>query len=141
MLARLCKVGEHMVSVFGDNLGANGHFDDQIIPTPACAVAARAICAARGLEMLGIAKVDEGVQPFDCFKNNVAAFAAIAAIWAAIFNEFFATKGHSAGAASAGADKNLGLIKEMHSPPLGETAKIGSFAHIGSGSLFKASLV
>jgi hypothetical protein len=86
--------------------------------------------------MLRIAKVDKGIQPFYGFKNNVATFAAIAAIWPAIFNEFFATERHSAGAASAGADKNLGLIKEMHSPPLGETTKIGSFARTGCGSLF-----
>ena len=78
--------------------------------------------------MLRVAKINERIQAFNRFKNDVAAFAAIAAIGAAIFDKFFAPERHSTRAASARANENLGLIKEMHSPPLGEMAQMGSVA-------------
>ena len=48
----------------------------------------------------------------------VIAFAPIAAVRPTIFHEFFAAETDGTGAARAGADKNLGLIKEMHGCPL-----------------------
>ena len=61
----------------------------------------RSANAALRSEMLGVAKIDEGIETGDGFKDDIAAFSAIAAIWAAIFDVFFTPKRHSAHAAVA----------------------------------------
>mgnify|MGYP006147935353 CR=1 FL=1 len=74
------------------------------------AVAPGAGGAALCLEMLGVAKVDQRVEPGDGFKDDVAALAAIAAVGAAIFDIFFAAKTDSPGATGTGADVDFRLI-------------------------------
>ena len=48
-----------------------------------------AALAARGAEMLGVAKVDQRVEAGDGFEHDVAALAAMAAVGAAIFDDIF----------------------------------------------------
>ena len=72
------------------------------------------MAAARGLEMLGIAKVDQGVEPRNRFKNDIAALAAVAAIGSAVLHVHFAPERHGSGAALARAEEDFGLIEKMH---------------------------
>ena len=69
---------------------------------------------ARGAEMLGVAKVDQRVQAGDGFEDDIAPFAAMTAIGAAIFDVFFTAKADGSGPAGARTDEDLGLVKEMH---------------------------
>jgi hypothetical protein len=70
--------------------------------------------AGLGLEVLGVAVVDQGVQPVDTFGDHIAALAAVAAIGSAEFDELLAAKAHAARAAVAGADEDFGLVEEFH---------------------------
>ena len=103
-----------MFLVFRQYLRAYRYPDDQIFAACAGTVATCAAFAARGFEMLGIAEVDERVETFDRKEDYVAAFAAIAAVWAAILDIFFAPETDSARAALTGADIDFGLIEKMH---------------------------
>ena len=93
---------------------ADRYLDDQIFSARAGLVAACAAFAARGFEMLGIAKVDQRVEAFDRKEDNVAAFAAIAAIGAAILNIFLTPESDGTGAALTRADIYFRLIQKMH---------------------------
>src|SRR3546814_19002353 len=64
--------------------------------------------------MLGVAEIDQRVEAVDGLEDDVAAFAAVAAVGPAIFDELFMAKAHRTGAAGARAHENLGGIKEMH---------------------------
>jgi hypothetical protein len=70
--------------------------------------------------MLGVTEIDQRVETGNRFKQDVATASAITAVWAAIFDIFFAAKTDSPGATGAGTDVDFRLIKEMHRPPLGE---------------------
>ena len=62
-------------------------------------VAAHPMGAGFGLEVLLVAVVDQGVQALNRFNPDIAAASAVAAVRAAVFNELFPTKRHSAPAA------------------------------------------
>src|SRR3546814_13006874 len=79
-----------MLTFIGNYLGSHGNLDDEIPAACSSAVLASAWRAAARLEMLGIAEIDKGIQPFDRFKDDIAALAAVTAVGAAIFNIFFA---------------------------------------------------
>src|SRR3546814_4131202 len=68
--------------------------------------------------MLGVAEVDQGVQPGHRLEDDVAALTAVAAVRAAIFDIFFPPETDRAGTAPAGLDVNLRLIKKMHRAPI-----------------------
>lgn len=65
------------------------------------AVAAHAMHAGLGLEMLLIAVVDQGVEAVDGLDPDIAAAAAVTAIRAAEFDEFLTPERNRAGAAVA----------------------------------------
>src|SRR5690606_36103668 len=90
------------------------HLDDQLLARCAGAVLAHAVPAARSLEVLGIAKVDQRVEAGHGFEHDICALAAIAAVRPAIFDIFLAPEADGPGTARAGADIYLGLIEEMH---------------------------
>jgi hypothetical protein len=69
--------------------------------------------AALGLEMLGVAEVDQGVEAGHRLEDDIAALAAIAAVGAAIFDVLLAPEADRTGP-PAGADENLGLVEKMH---------------------------
>ena len=60
--------------------------------------------AGLGLEVLGVAVVDQRVQPVDAFQDDVAAAAAVAAVRAAELDELLAPKARRSRAAVAGAE-------------------------------------
>ena len=76
----------------------------------AMAVAAHAVDAGVGFEVLLVAKVDQGVETVDGLDPNVTAIAAVTAVGATIFDELFPAKGHGAAASVTGADVNLALV-------------------------------
>ena len=78
------------------------------------AVLAHAAAPALGLEVLLIAVVDERVEPVDRLHDHVAAAAAIAAVRPSELDELLAPERHAAVPAVAGADIDLGLVKEFH---------------------------
>jgi hypothetical protein len=107
----LGEVGEQAaLLVVGQDLGPDRHLDDEVVAAGAGHVLPGAALAARGAEMLGVAKIDQRVEPGDGFEHDVAALAAIAAVGAAIFDIFFTPEGDRAGATGAGGDEDLGLV-------------------------------
>src|SRR3546814_3959184 len=72
-----------MLTFIGNYLGSHGNLDDEIPAACSSAVLASAWRAAARLEMLGIAEIDKGIQPFDRFKDDIAALAAVTAVGAA----------------------------------------------------------
>src|SRR5207253_2481380 len=113
-LTDLGEIGEDMLSLVVQHLRADRDPDHQIVAAGTGLVTAGAALAARRLEMLGVAEVDQGVQPLDRLEDDVTALAAIAAVGAAIFDIFLAPEGDGAGAARARADEDLGLVEKMH---------------------------
>ncbi len=89
-LADLGEVGEDMLLVVVQDLRADRDLDDEVVAARAGPVAAGAALAARRPEMLGVAKVDQGVEALDRLEDDVAALAAVAAVRAAIFDIFLA---------------------------------------------------
>ena len=96
---RFSKVMENSFFIIINDLRSNWYFDDKVFTIGTSAVAASAMIAFWGFEMLLIAKVNEGVEIVDSFEDDMTASAAIATVWTAIFNEFFTTKAHAAGTA------------------------------------------
>ena len=91
-----------------------GTFSVDVGALGAGAVAAHAVDAGLGLEMLLVAIVDQRVQPVDRLHPDVAAAAAVAAVRPAELDELLAPERDRAGAAVAGADIDLGLVEEFH---------------------------
>ena len=114
------EVGEDMLLVVGEDLGSDRDLDDEVVAAGAGAVLARAALAARSPEMLGVAEVDQRIEAVDRLEDDVAALAAVAAVWAAIFDIFLAPEADRAGAAGAGADEDLGLVEEVHGGHVGD---------------------
>ena len=100
-LADMDHIGDQGLVVLIQDLGADRHFQDDIIATGASAVLAHAVVAACRLEMLLIAIVDQGVEALDTFHPDVTATAAITAVGAAEFDVFFTPEADAAGAADA----------------------------------------
>ena len=77
-------------------------------------IAAHAMNAGVGLEVLLVAIVDQGVQALDGLHPDAAAIAAVAAIRAAILDVLLPAKGHGAAASVAGLDVHLALVEKFH---------------------------
>ena len=75
---------------------------------------AHSVTAAPGLEVLGVAKVDQRVEAGHRLEHDVAALAAVAAVGPAILDVLLAPERHRPWAAGARLHENLGLIEEMH---------------------------
>ena len=113
-LAGLGQVGDQGLAVLVQDLGADGHLDDDAAPLGAAPIAPGAVPSAAGLEMLGVAKIDEGVEVGHDLDDDVAAAPAVAAVGAAERNELLAAKGHRTGAAVTAFDVNLGFVEKLH---------------------------
>ena len=101
-------------AVVGDNLRADGNFDDQVFAFASETVFAFAVVSAFRFEMLLIAEIDQRIQIRDGFKNHVAAASAVPAVRSAEFDILFATKRATAVAPVAGFKVNLRLIQKFH---------------------------
>src|SRR5690606_31514398 len=97
-------------------LGADRDLEDDVLALAAVHLAALAVVAGLGLEVLLVAVIDQGVQPVDGGDPHVAALAAVAAVGAAVRNEFLTPERDGPAAAVAGADVDLGLVEELHGP-------------------------
>ena len=107
-------VGDQGLVVVLENLGADRHAQHYVLGVGAVPVLAHAVRAGGRLEMLLVAIVDQRIEAVDALDHDIAAAAAIAAIGAAEFDEFFAQERHRAGAAIARAHIDLGLVEEFH---------------------------
>ena len=113
-LADLGHVGNQRLAVVFQNLGADRDLEHGVLAAGAAPVLAHAMAAARGLEMLVVAKIDQGIEAIDAFDDDIAAAPAVTAVRAAEFDEFLAPERDAAGAAIAGADIDLGFVQELH---------------------------
>ena len=113
-LADLGEIGDQRLVVFREDLGAHGHFHGHVVAAPARAVAAHAMHAGLGLEMLLVAIVDQRVEPIDAFDDHIAAAPAVAPIGTAEFDELLAAERHGSAAPVAGAHIDLGLVEKLH---------------------------
>ena len=78
------------------------------------AVLAHAMAALLRLEVLLVAIVEQRVEVRHAFEDDVAAFAAVAAVRSAELDIFLAAEADAAIAAVTGAHINLGFIEELH---------------------------
>ena len=108
------QVADQRLVVLLVDLGADRHFQRHVGALAAGAVAAHAVHACLGLEMLLVAVVDQRVEPVDRLDPDVAAAAAVAAVGAAELDELLAAERDRAGAAVARSDVNLGLVEKLH---------------------------
>ena len=85
------EVGEQRaLFVVGEDLGADRDLDDEVVAARPGAVRAGTTLAARGAEMLRVAKVDQRIEARDRLEDDVAALAAVAAVGAAELDELLA---------------------------------------------------
>src|SRR5579883_2282400 len=113
-LADLGEVGEQRLVVLLEDLRAARQAQDDVLALGAGALAAHAVMAGLGLEVLGVAVVDQGVEAVDALDDDVAAAPAVTAVRAAELDELLAAKADAACAAVAGADEDFGLVEEFH---------------------------
>ena len=113
-LARLVQVRQQRFTVLGHDLGTKGNLDYDVRSACAGAVAAGTVAALGCAEMLGVAKIYQGVEFLRRNKDHVAALAPITAVGATELHELFAPERDNAVSAVAGAEIDLGLVKELH---------------------------
>jgi hypothetical protein len=113
-LADVGEIGKQRLAVFLVDLRADRHLQHRILAVGAVAVLAHAVAAARGLEVLPVAIVDERVEAIDGLDDHVTALAAVAAVRAAELDELLAPERHAAVPARAGLDVDLGFVEEFH---------------------------
>ena len=114
LLAGASEVGEHDPIVFIHDLGTDRNLQDEILAVGASALASGAGAAVLSPKMLPIPVIDQGVQVVSRDKDDVAAFAAVAAVGAAELDELLAAKAHRAASAITALQVNLALIEELH---------------------------
>ena len=113
-LARLNQIGQDGLLVLVQHLGAHRHLHHDIVALAAGLVAALAVMALLGLEMLLIAVIDQGVQIGHAFQDDVATASAITAIGTAELDMLLAPEATGSGSAVAAFHENLGLIEKLH---------------------------
>ena len=112
------EVSQYLFAIFGEYLRTYWHLDHKIWRACARAILAHALPAPLGLEMLGIAEINQRIERMHRFEHDIAAPAAITTIGTTIFNIFLTPETDGPRAASAGLKIYLGLIEEMHGHPL-----------------------
>src|SRR5690606_11260146 len=85
-LAHFGKVGNQRFLVFFEDLGADRDAQHRVLAIATGAIAAHAVNAHFGAEMLLVAIVDERIEPIDTFGHHITAAAAIAAIGSTKFD-------------------------------------------------------
>ena len=110
----MAQIGDQGLVVLFEDLRADRHLEHDVGGVGAGPQAPHAMAAGRGLEMLLVAIVDQRVEAVDGLDPDIAALAAVAAIGAADFDEFFAPERHRPRTAVAGADIDLCLVEKFH---------------------------
>src|SRR5205814_6275944 len=96
------------------DLSADRNAQYEILAIGAGALAAGAGTTVLRAKMLPVTVIDQGIEVLGRDKDDVAAFAAITAVWPAELDELFAAKAHRAAPAVAAFQVNLALIEELH---------------------------
>ena len=104
----------HGLFVVGKDLRADGNLDHQVAAAGTGLVGARSPLAPRRTEVLGVTKVDEGVEAGHGFEDDISALSAVAAIGPAELDELLAAEAYCSRAASARAHEDFGLVQKMH---------------------------
>ncbi len=105
-------VVEDFLGFFVEDDGARGYSDDQIGGGFSVLLLASALLAVLGTPEADTLEVDEGIEPGVCDEDDIATFAAIAAVGASLGQEWASMEGETAVAAVAGADLDDGAIYE-----------------------------
>ena len=113
-LAFLGQVGNQGLAVLFQDLGADGHLEHDVLAHGAGAVAAHAVGADLGLEVLAETIVDQGVEAVDRLDKHMTATPAVTAVGSAVLDEFFTPERHAACAAIAGLDVDFCLVEKFH---------------------------
>jgi len=113
-VANVREVGKQRLVVFCEHLRARRDLDDAIFAACARAVAAHAVDAGLGLEVLLVAVIDQRVEIIDTLDDNVATMSAVAAVRAAVFDVLLAAEREAAVAALAGLYVDFRRIEELH---------------------------
>src|SRR5690606_37485469 len=113
-VADLLQVADQRLAVFLEDLGSGRYLEHDIGAARAGAVAAHAVHAGSGLEMLLVAIVDQRVESGHRLDPYVAAVATIAAVGSAEFDELLPPERDTAGAAVARTNVDLGRVKKFH---------------------------
>ncbi len=108
------EVADQVSGVCVEDFGAAGNQDNAIVAGWSGAVFDAAFCAVFAFDDALVAEVEEGLEVFVGFKNDVAAPSAVAAAGSACGHVFFTSEGYHPFSAVACDDLNFGLIDELH---------------------------
>ena len=127
------QIGQNGFLIFVENFGANGHTQHHVIAILAGTLTAHARHAVLGEEMLLIAEVDQRVQPVHRFGPDIAAFAAVAAIRATVFDILLAPEADTATAPRSRSDRHTREVEEFHVPSF-RLSRVRAYVIKGAGS-------
>ena len=114
LLSVLGQIGDDFAGLGITEHGADRHAHDHIVGGLAVTLRAAAVLAFFGLENARVAKLDQRIDIAIRDRKHAAATSAVAAVWAALGNVFFATKRRAAVATLAGVDFNFCFVDEFH---------------------------
>jgi hypothetical protein len=109
-LSRDDQVCQHFTGLIIEDDGADGKGHHHILSGPAGAIGCAALATDFRFVVFLVAEVEERGHARRCFKDDIAAVAAIATIRPAARHEFFAPKTARAVAAAAGSDLNTDFV-------------------------------
>ena len=80
----------------------------------AAAPAPRPATAGLGLEVLAVAKINQGIEAGNADRHHIAAVAPITTVGSAVFDELLAAEADAAVTALAAFDVDLGFVDKLH---------------------------
>ncbi len=113
-IADIDEVADERLAILLEYLRTGRDLQRHAVATRAGAVAAHAVHAGLGLEVLLIAIVDQGVETFDGLDPDITAAAPVAAVGPAELDIFLAPERDGARAAIAGTNVDLGFVEKFH---------------------------
>ena len=114
LVAVVRQVGNGFAGGFVHNQRAHGHAQHDVFTARTETVGTAAVFTVGSKEFARIAIVHQGVDVAVGYRPHAAAAAAVAAVWTALGNEFFAAKARNAIAAFAALNFNAGFVNEFH---------------------------
>ena len=114
LLTFSCQVRQQRLVIFGKDLCSNRQLDDSCLSSSTGHVLAHTRAPVFGLDVLPVAKIDQGVETTSRNHRDIAATTAIAAIRPTELDILFAPERNAAIAAIAALQIDLGLIEKLH---------------------------
>ena len=108
------QIGQHRLVVVGDDLRADRHLDHHRRRACPGLVGPGAIAALLRPKVLRVAEIDQRVQVLHRLEHDVAALAAVAAIWATKRDVLLAAECDHAVAAVTGAQMDFRFVEKLH---------------------------